>query len=185
MPSWYVSYAWGDDRTPAGLTREEKVDAACAAARARGQPIRRDRDDLRPGDGIQRFMEAIGAGDRVFVFLSDKYLRSPFCMFELCEVWRNSRQDADALRRRLRIWTLDDADLWTIPGRARYARHWRERHAELEPLVADLGGRDLLAWQRMRTFHHEVGDILATIADTVQARDFDAFLRWGFDDPPP
>lgn len=39
--------------------------------------------------------------------------------------------------------------------------------------------------QRMRTFHHEVGDILATIADTVQPRRFDEFLRWGFDDPRP
>jgi hypothetical protein len=37
----------------------------------------------------------------------------------------------------------------------------------------------------MRTFHHEVGDILATIADTVQPRRFDEFLRWGFDDPRP
>ncbi len=89
------------------------------------------------------------------------------------------------LRDRLRLWTLDDADVWTLEGRGAYAGHWRRKHQQLRRHVVDLGGRDLLAWQRMRTFHHEVGDILATLADTVQPRHFDEFLRWGFAGPPP
>lgn len=185
MSEWFVSYAWGDDKSAAGLTREEKVDALCETAVARGSLVHRDRGALRPGDSIEAFMRRIGAGDRVFVFLSDKYLRSAFCMFELCEVWRHSRQEAGLLRERLRLWTLDDADIWGPVGRAGYARYWREKHAELAPHVQDLGGRDLLAWQRMRSFHHEVGDILATIADTVLPRHFEDFLAYGFDDAPP
>ena len=31
-------------------------------------------------------MRAIGEGDRIFVVLSDKYLKSPFCMYELFEI---------------------------------------------------------------------------------------------------
>jgi len=157
--------------------REQRVDQACEAARELGVAIRRDKDVLRPGDSIERFMRDIGAGDRIFVFLSDKYLRSPFCMFELCEVWRQSRQNAEVLRGRMRLWTLGDADVWTPEGRASYARYWRERHDRLKADVADLGERDLLAWQRMRTFHNEAGDILATLADTVQPHDFEEFLR--------
>ena len=91
-------------------------------------------------------------------------------------------QDPD-LHRPLR--QQDDADIRTPEGRGAYTGYWRERHERLRPHVADLGERDLLAWQRMRTFHHEVGDILATLADTVQPRRFDDFLRWGFADPPP
>ena len=185
MPSWYVSYAWKDDKTPEGLRREEQVDAACAAAKARGTPIHRDKDDLRPGDSIERFMKRIASGDRVFIFLSGKYLRSIPCMFELREFWRESRQDAEVMRPRLRLWTMDDADIWSPEARAAHARHWRERHEALKPHVSDLGGRDLLLWHRMRTFYHEVGDILAALADTVQPRRFDEFLSWGFDDPQP
>ena len=39
-------------------------------------------------------MKELGASDRVFVFLSDKYLKSSYCMFELFEMWRNSRQNS-------------------------------------------------------------------------------------------
>jgi hypothetical protein len=31
------------------------------------------------------------------VILSDKYLRSPHCMFELSEIWRTSRHEEESL----------------------------------------------------------------------------------------
>jgi internalin A len=118
LAAWFVSYAWRDDTSPAGLMREQQVDQACEAACGRGITILRDKDVLHPGDSIERFMRDIGAGDRIFVFLSDKYLKSPFCMFELHEVWRQSRQDAEVLRDRLRLWTLGDANIRTPEDRA-------------------------------------------------------------------
>ena len=172
-----MSYAWGDDKSDLGRAREKSVDDACAAAEERGTPINRDKNALRPGDSIEQFMRRIGEGDRIFVFLSDKYLRSPFCMFELSEVWRNCRQDPATLRRRVRLWTVESTDIWTPQERATYARFWREQHESLAKHVRDLGERDLLAWERMRRFHTEVGDILAAFADTVQPRSFKAFLQ--------
>ena len=59
------------------------------------------------GGVISDFMRQIGEGDRVFIFLSDKYLRSPYCMFELFELWRNSRQNKDEFLRRVRFFTID------------------------------------------------------------------------------
>ena len=50
-----------------------------------------------------RFMQRIGRGDRVFVVLSERYLCSPYCMFELFEVWRASRAEPEAFLRRVRI----------------------------------------------------------------------------------
>jgi internalin A len=76
MPEWYVSYAWGEDKTSEGKAREKVVDNLCAIALAEGHQILRDKEVLGLGDSISRFMERIGAGDRVFVILSDKYLRS-------------------------------------------------------------------------------------------------------------
>jgi hypothetical protein len=32
-PAWFVSYAWRDDTSPAGLMGEQRVDQACEAAR--------------------------------------------------------------------------------------------------------------------------------------------------------
>jgi internalin A len=93
MSECYVSYAWGDDRTPEGRAREEIVDRLCHAAIGQGHSILRDKDVLSSGDSISAFMRRIGSGDRIFVIMSDKYLRSPHCMFELSEIWRTSRQE--------------------------------------------------------------------------------------------
>ena len=101
MPEWYVSYAWGDDLTPEGRAREEIVDKLCNAATARGHTILRDKDVLSLGCSITSFMQRIGTGDRVFVILSDKYLRSPHCMFELSEIWRTSSQEGKAFLERV------------------------------------------------------------------------------------
>jgi internalin A len=106
MPEWYVSYAWGDDRTPEGRARKEIVDQLCDAAEAEGHHILRDKDVLSLGDSISAFMRQIGAGDRIFVILSDKYLRSPFCMFELSEIWRTSKQRGKGFLDRVRIYAL-------------------------------------------------------------------------------
>jgi len=90
-PRTYVSYAWADASDP---KREEKVDRLCEEGMKRGIEIIRDKTTLVHVDRISAFMQQIGGGDRVFIFLSDKYLHSPYCMFELFEMWRNSRQDS-------------------------------------------------------------------------------------------
>ena len=85
---YFVSYAWGDGTSPEGREREALVDRLCIAAEARGvgdHPRQDHATVRRPGPP---FMQRIGRGDQVFLILSDKYLRSPFCVFELLEVWR-------------------------------------------------------------------------------------------------
>lgn len=101
----YVSYAWADEGDP---DRETQVDALVKQARKKGIDIVRDKDVLKIGDRISNFMRKIGDGDRVFVFLSNKYLTSPFCMNELFLMWRNSREQPSDFLGRVRLFKLDD-----------------------------------------------------------------------------
>ena len=43
------------------------------------------------------------------MILSDKYLKSPNCMYELMEVWRNCKLESEALRERIRVFRTTDA----------------------------------------------------------------------------
>ena len=98
---YYVSYAWGDD-TVEGKEREAVVDRLCAEAEARGKHIIRDKTAMKIGDRISIFMDRIGKGavnGRVCIFLSDKYLKSAYCMNELFDVWRNCREDGRHIHR--------------------------------------------------------------------------------------
>jgi internalin A len=134
-------------------------------------------------------MKDIGQGDRVFVFLSDKYLKSPFCMFELFEIWRNSRLDNEEFRRKVRIYLLPDATIFSPKERLAYAKYWRAQYDELAAELTRtdpdlLGDRDFRAFRLMQDFAHHVGDILALFADTLLPRTFPDFLKFGFDEPP-
>lgn len=189
MPEWYVSYAWGDDRTPEGRQRAETVDRLCAAAEAKDRKILRDRNVLNLGDSISAFMRRLGGGDRVFVILSDKYLRSPNCMFELSEIWRTSRQEGPAFLGRVRVFALPDAKIWTPEDWADWAIHWKQRHDELQSravahgigILGEVGGRQL---RQMQGFYLSVSDILGTLTDIVQPRTFEELERYGLDDAP-
>jgi internalin A len=177
----FISYAWGDD-SEIGKRREQIVDKLCKAAEERGINILRDRKELDFGDSISKFMKRIGAGDRVFAVLSEKYLGSPYCMFELTEVWRNSQQDREKFLGRIRIITLPDAKIWTPLDRGRWGKYWREKRDELKEVVDDLGKQDLEQFWMMKNFSHSVGDILATLADIVQPHTDDEFINYGLKD---
>jgi internalin A len=189
MPEWYVSYAWGDDRTPEGRARKEIVDQLCDVAEAEGHHILRDQDVLSLGDSISAFMRQIGGGDRIFVILSDKYLRSPFCMFELSEVWRTSKQQGKAFLDRVRIYALSDANVSKPVDWANWAVHWKQEHDELDAIArqhgaALLGEHGHRRLMQMQTFYTQVADILGTLADIVQPRTFEELKRYGFEDLP-
>ena len=133
-------------------------------------------------------MQRLGEGDRVFVILSDKYLKSPYCMYELFEVWRNCRQDETEFLGRIRIYALPDAKLWTPLERAQLAIYWREQSAQLEAIVNKhgfdlLGAQDYSHYKLMKDFSSHIGDILTTVADIVQPRTFEDLEKYGFADP--
>jgi internalin A len=187
-PECCVSYAWGDDSAE-GREREEIVDRLCAAATGRGINIIRDKTTLGVGDRISQFMQRIGRGGRVLVILSDKYLTSPYCMYELYEVWRNCRQDDEEFLRHVKVFTLPDTEIRTVADRLRCAGHWRQQCTEIEALLKEhgydaLGPTDAKRYWLMKQFSNHVGEILAIVTDILQPRDFAELEKYGFADLP-
>jgi internalin A len=183
-PRYYISYAWADASDP---NRERDVERLLGEARKRGIEVVRDRAALSHGDLISEFMVRIGESDRVFIFLSDKYLKSPFCMFELFEMWCNSRQNKAEFIRRVRFITIDGTSIQKPREWLAYAGFWKRELDLLRQEITDLGWEyaDQEAQKRydlMKTFASKVSDVLALFADTVQPRTFEDFLAYGFDD---
>jgi internalin A len=110
-------------------------------------------------------------------------------MYELFEIWRNSRQEEEEFLKRSRVYCLDDARFGTIPERLHYAKHWKTQHDEIEATIKELGPsviatKDLDDLKLMQLFTNHVGDILRMFADIVQPRSFEELKKYGFDDPP-
>ena len=183
-PEYFISYAWGDD-TPEGRKREKAVNRICEDAQRKKIAVLRDKDVMHFGESIPRFMQRLVAGDRVIVVLSDKYLKSPFCMYELYEIWRRCKDDADFLKQ-IRVFKLPDAKIGTVRERAEHAAHWKDETSKLEELM-ERSGYDILSsedykqYKLMKDFSNHIGDILYTIATTLLPRRFEDFEPYAFD----
>ena len=116
----FISYAWGKER-------EEMVNQIEQALQDRGLRIIRDKRELGYKGSIKGFMERIGRGDCVIVVVSDKYLRSPNCMFELVEIAENKE-----FHDRIFPVVLADADIYKPVKQIQYIKHWEDEIKELK-----------------------------------------------------
>ena len=116
----FISYAWGGER-------EDIVNQIDEALQKRGIKIIRDKRSLGYRGSIKDFMERIGLGDCVIVVVSDKYLRSPNCMFELVEIAENNQ-----FHDRIFPVVLADADIYKPVRQIEYVQHWENEIKELK-----------------------------------------------------
>jgi internalin A len=185
-PQFFVSYAWGDV-TQEGQEREAVVDRLCKAAKERGLVILRDNSLIQVGDSISKFMQRLAGGDRVFVILSDKYLHSPYCMYELLEIWRKCQGEEEKFLDRIRVYVIPGTKIFSVLDRAQYAIHWQQEYDKIDRLIHDhgpnvVGPRGFQEYKLMGDFHRWVAEILETVADRLQPRDFEALAKYGLDD---
>ena len=115
----FISYAWGGER-------EEVVNQIDQALHKRGIKITRDKRDLGYKGSIKEFMERIGQGNCVIIVVSDKYLRSDNCMFELVEIAENKQ-----FQDRIFPVVLADADIYKPVKQIQYIKYWEEQIKEL------------------------------------------------------
>jgi formylglycine-generating enzyme required for sulfatase activity len=116
----FISYAWGGES-------EEIVNQIDGALQQRGLTIIRDKRDLGYKGSINAFMERIGQGSCIIVVISDKYLRSPNCMFELAEI-----AEGKEFHDRVFPIVLSNAEIYDPVKRLDYVKHWEDKLAELD-----------------------------------------------------
>jgi internalin A len=180
----FLSYAWGDD-TPEGKIREQAADALTAALIEDGVLVVRDRDRIRPGERISAFIRQLTRADHVVAVISNKYLRSPYCMYEIYTLWQKSQADGDQMLERLVPIVLPEVRINGLAQRAPYLKHWREQASQLEALIVELGlNAGSQSWQEVRLvreFSQHVDDILVFLQDVLMPRQLEAHLDNGFE----
>jgi internalin A len=136
-PEIFVSYAWGDaDET--GESREAIVDRLHDRLVAIGYRVGRDKKDAGYRSNISEFMQRIGHGELVVAVISYKYLRSPYCMYELLEIYRQGR-----FSERVFPIVLDDARIHTMDEMLDCFRFWQDEKQRIEAKIDAIGWRNL------------------------------------------
>ncbi|XVU25272.1 COR domain-containing protein [Actinoplanes sp. CA-054009] len=149
LPEVFVSY---ERSGPAG-------ELVAEIEQTPGVLVRRDRDELRYRDAVQRFLRWLGPSRVVVVVLDEAYLRSRVCMFELTEI----AERPDFARY---VHVLADAALIEPLGRVRHARYWEDKRAELlreaeEAGLVEMVRDDVRLYERFRDTIVRINDLLA------------------------
>jgi hypothetical protein len=182
LPRVAVSYAWKEER---GGTSALAVETFCEQLRANGIEVIRDKDRVRHGESLSEFMQSIGASDRLCVFLSQDYLRSQNCMYELLVAWNRSKDNPKEFRSRVMVWVMPGAEgIRSMETRLQtYATFWRNERDRLAALVKEhvtevLSSASQAEYRRAVDITNAVDEILAFIADQLVPRSMNEFADW-------
>lgn len=184
QPKVFVSYAWGDDSSESGRQREFIVDGLCTRLEAENWEVGRDKKLTQYGDRISRLMKAISRAELVIVVLSEKYLRSPYCVAELYGIYQRALGEEDEFLDHIIPLALEDARIESWEDRLEVARYWQAKYRKMEKEVKkspDLfGSKDFELYKSMKDWNNNVSVMLSYVNDTLHPRGFDEVAKDDF-----
>lgn len=152
----YISYNWQEDSN-------EMANQLVQAFEARGIEIIRDKTHTTYKDSIKNFMQQIGQGKCVIAVISDSYLKSETCMFELVEIARNGD-----FYDRIFPLVLKDARIYKATERLRYIQYWEGRIQELETAMKSGGLANLQGITDDLNLYTEIRNRIASLTDILK-----------------
>src|SRR5688500_20348882 len=147
----YISYAWGGES-------ERIFNELDADLQTKGIMVVRDKRDLGFKGMLRDFMQQIGRGHAVILVISDKYLKSPNCMFELVEIARNK----DLYDRVFPI-VLGDADIYDPVNRIKYIKHWEDKIKALDEAMKSVSAANLQGMRDELDSYDEIRDKISNL----------------------
>jgi len=179
-PRVAVSYSWTEEKEG---RNKGSVGNFHQTLREKGVGLIRDTVRLQHGAKLREFMEhEIAGANRLCVFLSEGYLRSPNCMFELVRAWEISKVQGRAFDDCVKAWIMPGLSLDHTSDRVAWTDHWTTTLGDARKAVE---GRDaanvaseLKEIERIESFARHVNDILNYIRSTLKPKDVAGFAEW-------
>jgi len=104
-----------------------------AASSAAGYLVTRDKSHTAYRDSIKDFMQRIGCGKYIIAVVSDKYMKSEYCMYEAYRMFQSP-----AFRERVFPIVLPETDIFSFDGQADYLLHWADALETLKTKLAKI-----------------------------------------------
>lgn len=113
----------------------------------KGVKISRDIRDVEYKESFSDFMQSIGSHDYVITIISDRYLKSRNCMYEVLEIMR----DRAFINKLLYIVIFEEdlfyyknkdakaANIYTVIGQTEYIKYWKNEDNNLRKEIKELG----------------------------------------------
>ena len=164
----FFSYAWEDEQEK-GEGREKIVNELYKSLLDDNYDVVRDKYNLEYKGFITDFMARIGEGKCIIVAISRKYLKSPYCMFELYEIARNSKFDKTRFREIVIPVIVERVDFTDPAVIDDHFLFWENEYNEWSGLVARRSGQlsveQLQRFDKIKMIYQNFGRLAEWIAD--------------------
>ena len=161
-PEIFFSYAWGDPNEIG--SREKIVNDLYDALVAAGFTVIRDKNDLRYKGLISDLTQRIGRGKFIVVAISDKYLKSTYCMSELLEIYRRSNSDIDELLKKIFPIVLDDAKIYNPEDRVNYLDYWETKKEQLNKEIKKIELENATTFAEELRLYDEITAVMPVVS---------------------
>ncbi|MEO6687065.1 MAG: toll/interleukin-1 receptor domain-containing protein [Dyadobacter sp.] len=153
----YVSYAWGGQSE----TVYNKISVACVTNKIK---LTSDKTDLNFRELISSFMQRLGQSNHVVVVISDRYLKSANCMFELLEISKNGD-----FKKRIFPIVLKSASIYDPLGIIKYIKYWERKIDALNLAMSSLTNHgNLQGIRNTLDLYIKIRELFASITDILK-----------------
>ncbi|MBB2481368.1 toll/interleukin-1 receptor domain-containing protein [Bacillus sp. APMAM] len=150
----FLSYSWNDS--------EEADVVQSNLSEYEGISVLRDRDILGYSSDITNFMKRIKETDHAILLISNSYLESVNCMFEVSQLIK----DEDYIKKITPI-LVKEVSIYSIEDRLKYARYWNEKYNYLNEEIRKLHIEDNISLveelKKVKNICSAIDDILSVL----------------------
>lgn len=151
----FLSYCWNDSNIADEIYNHFKVN--------QNIELHRDTIDIGTWSSIKVYMQSIKNMDYTILLISDSYLKSANCMYEVLEVMRD-RNYKDKI-----FPAVIDSGIYNPVTRAKYVKQWQDEFRELESTLKEISVQNLGKLnedlKRRQDISSNIADFLDLVSD--------------------
>ncbi|MEH2184491.1 toll/interleukin-1 receptor domain-containing protein [Nostoc sp.] len=153
----FISYTWRDNHSETFVQQLEK------AFKGKGITIIRDKNAIGYKERFQEFMQRLSRGKCVIVVISDQYLKSENCMYELVEIAKNGK-----LYHRIFPIVLADAKIYKPIERIKYVEYWEKQIQDLNDAMRTVSAANLQGFREEIDLYTEIRNMFANLINLLK-----------------
>lgn len=150
----FLSYCW------ANMDMANEIDELLQSYE--GIKIKRDKRELNYGQDIEEFMGTVRQTDHVILLISEEYLTSVNCMYEVSQIIKDYNYSD-----KITPIILKDVSIYGSENRLKYAKYWNEKYSNLNQEIRKLAIEDNLSLlselKKIKTICSTIDEILGVL----------------------
>lgn len=154
-PSVFISYNWGSETTANEVEKRLKPIAN----------VLRDKSSIGPWGSISEFMKGIRKTDLVVAIISDPYLKSVACLYEIMQLLK----DEDWISHSMFLVEDSAKGLYKSVGQLEYVKYWASERDKLEKALEGINPALVTAQadelKKIQLIQLNINDFMKSVSD--------------------